>query len=462
MKTDMKLLIKYRAIFILPILCFLSSCNVNTNPKAEFESVKQDIKNETGISIDNTSRKNIDLVRQLVNRLLENELTEDNAIKITLLNNRMLQAEYEKLGVAKANLAQAKLLKNPIFSLSYKFATEANQFDIINMSLFQNFLEALLIPSKKKLKAIELQKTKSFVTNKILLTIANTKNAFYEVLLTELTLELEKKILLAKEASFEFAEVLFEAGNINALELSIKKADYLEAKLTVADMEVALIDAKEKLNQALGLYGKDINWKIHRTIKDNNLCEFSFDNFENVVVSKSLKLKYNQLQMIVIAKKYGIDIANTVLSNFTIGPDSEREDNGVWFVGPAFSIGIPIFDFGKAVSAAAQAELYQQWNNYTSIAVNIRSIARMARINFLNSKRKFNYYQKAVLPLKEKVYQETYNQYNAMQLGVFDLLKAKSDEFLAKVQMIKVQKDFIFSKIELDLLLSGSDFKIWE
>ena len=67
-----------------------------------------------------------------------------------------------------------------------------------------------------------------------------------------------------------------------------------------------------------------------------------------------------------------------------------------------------------------------------------------------------------MLPLKEKVYQETYNQYNAMQLGVFDLLKAKSDEFLAKVQMIKVQKDFIFSKIELDLLLSGSDFKIWE
>ncbi len=458
----MKLLIKYQVPLALVLMLFLAGCSVNTNPSTEFESVKQDIKNETSISIANTSRENIDLVRKHINKLLENELTEDNAVKITLLNNRKLQAEYEKIGIAKANLAQAKLLKNPIFSLSYKFATEANQFDIINMSLFQNFLDALLTPSKKKLAMVELEKTKSFVTNQILQTIAVTKNAFYNVLFTNLTLELEKKILIAKEASYEFAEVLFEAGNINALELSIKKADYLEAKLNIADIEVALIDAKEKLNQALGLYGKDIKWKLNEAFEEKNLHELKFDNFENKVISKSLKLKYNQLQMIAVAKKYGIDIANTVLSNFTIGPDSEREDNGVWFVGPAFSIGIPIFDFGKAVSAAAQAELYQQWNNYTSTAVNIRSFARMARINFLNSKRKLNYYQKAVIPLKEKIYQETFDQYNAMQLGVFELLKVKSDELTAHIQKIKIEKDFIFSKIELDLLLSGSTFKMWE
>ena len=166
--------------------------------------------------------------------------------------------------------------------------------------------------------------------------------------------------------------------------------------------------------------------------------------------------------MIAVAKKYGIDITNTVLSNFTIGPDSEREDNGVWFVGPAFSIGIPIFDFGKAVSAAAQAELYQQWNNYTSTAVNIRSFARMARINFLNSKRKLNYYLESVIPLKEKIYKETFDQYNAMQLGVFELLKVKSDELITHIQKIKVERDLIFSKTELDLLLSGSTLKMWE
>jgi outer membrane protein, heavy metal efflux system len=449
----LKDLIKINQLIIFSCIV-LSGCNVNTNPNTELNCIKQKISEKTGFSI--TTRQKNDAIHTYVKDLLKNVLNEDLAIKITLLNNLKLQAAYEQIGFSKANLAQSKLLKNPIFSLSYKFATKANQFDIINMNLFQNFLETILIPAKKTLASVELEKTKEMVINQILQVIATTKIAFYKVLFTELSLKVYKKITLAFEAAYEFSEILYKTGNITALEVSIKKADYNEAKIFLADLEVALISAKEDLNKALGLYGLDIIWKIEPKYEINDLFEVNFDNFENRIIAQNIALKNNQFQMIITAKKYGINITKTIVPNFLIGPDSEREDNGVWFLGPAFSIGIPIFDFGKAISAAAEAKLHQLWNNYNALAIEIRSTARMTRINFLNSKRKLNYYQNVILPLKEKIHGEAFEQYNAMQIGVFDLLRTKIAEFSANIERYKILNNFFNSKINLDLLVSGA------
>src|SRR5690242_18874050 len=50
-----------------------------------------------------------------VRTLLATELTPEAAIQIALLNNRNLQAMYEDLSLAQADLVEAGLLKNPVF-----------------------------------------------------------------------------------------------------------------------------------------------------------------------------------------------------------------------------------------------------------------------------------------------------------------------------------------------------------
>ena len=47
--------------------------------------------------------------------MLDNDLDEDEAAQIALLNNRRLQVAYEDLGVAQAEVVQAGLLRNPVF-----------------------------------------------------------------------------------------------------------------------------------------------------------------------------------------------------------------------------------------------------------------------------------------------------------------------------------------------------------
>ena len=63
-------------------------------------------------------------VDRKVRELLSTPLSVEAAVQIALLNNRMLQATYEELGVAQAELVQAGLLKNPVFGGMVRFPTK--------------------------------------------------------------------------------------------------------------------------------------------------------------------------------------------------------------------------------------------------------------------------------------------------------------------------------------------------
>ena len=53
-------------------------------------------------------------VDKSVNDLLSQPLSEENAVRITLINNRALQQTYERIGIAQSDLVQAGLMSNPL------------------------------------------------------------------------------------------------------------------------------------------------------------------------------------------------------------------------------------------------------------------------------------------------------------------------------------------------------------
>ena len=53
-----------------------------------------------------------------VQRLLKSPLSAEGAVRISLLNNKVLQAAYNELGIAEAVMLEASLPPNPRFSVS--------------------------------------------------------------------------------------------------------------------------------------------------------------------------------------------------------------------------------------------------------------------------------------------------------------------------------------------------------
>ena len=427
---------------------------VDTNPQAVFHEVQEDVERLTGENVYWDASLEDTVVPISVDEMLGNELTEDFAIQIALLNNPNLQAVYESLGIAKAQLMQAGLLKNPIFSFSYEFSTKSSITDLINMSLLQNFLEALLIPMKKRMAQAELEATRDRVVTQILDVIAETKIAFYTLQAKSKIWSLKKQVLLANELSYEAAEKLQVAGNVKELEVAMERSLYEQSKLDVASWEVAVLEAREQLNVLMGLWGRQINWMISGELPAIPSEEEGFNNIENDAIAQSIDLKISYNQLLAVAAGFGIDTSKLIFPAFDVGVSSER-DEGVWYVGPAFNIPIPLFDFGKANSAKARARILQLWNQYTALAVEIRSKARSSRFFLLNAFRQSRYAKEVIVPLAKEVTELTLLQHNAMQIGIFHLLAAKRQELEKKVEAVQLHQDYWLSKIRLQTLLHG-------
>ena len=214
------------------------------------------------------------------------------------------------------------------------------------------------------------------------------------------------------------------------------------------------LQAKEHLNLLMGLWGNQINWKFSPNLPEVPLEEENLDNIENCAIASSIDLHLSYKNMLAIAGKLGIDTSKLVFPQIAAGPSTER-DEGVWYIGPAFALAIPFFDFGQANAAGAQAEILRQWNYYTALAVEIRSSARSMRFNLLNALRQVQYFKQVIIPLAEQITSYTVLQYNAMQLGVFTLLVTKQIEINKKIHAVEAQRDYWIIKTELETLLNG-------
>src|SRR4051812_31461386 len=108
-------------------VALLAAGGCATVPKdSGFGDVKRDVEGRTGVKVrwDRGSAPDHE-VTEAVRAMLADGLTADEAVQVALLNNRRLQATYEGLGVAQAEVVQAGLLHNPVFDADAKFLEAA-------------------------------------------------------------------------------------------------------------------------------------------------------------------------------------------------------------------------------------------------------------------------------------------------------------------------------------------------
>jgi cobalt-zinc-cadmium efflux system outer membrane protein len=65
------------------------------------------------------------------------------------------------------------------------------------------------------------------------------------------------------------------------------------------------------------------------------------------------------------------------------------------------------------------------------------------------------YSRDILLPLRERIVHETQLQYNAMQLGVFELLRTREQQIEAAVAYVDALLDYWLARTDLEQLLSG-------
>lgn len=398
-----------------------------------------------------------DLDRQAMEKLdglLKNKLSADDAVQVALLNNRELQAAYADLGVAQADLVQAGLLSNPIFDAAVQWPVPGGGRPDLELAVVMNFLDILYLPMRKRVAAARFEETKTRVSGRVLDFAGRVRSAFYAHQANQQMLELRQTVVQSLAASFDVSRRLFEAGNINDLEFARERTAFEAGKLALRSAEVAARQSREELNILMGLWGRQTEWQAVERLPEMPREPMPTDNLEAVALERSVDLLHARQRVIAAGEQFGLNRASALMSESHAGSLGERSA-GAWEVGPVLEFPIPLFDQGQARTGRAAAELRRAQQEYYALAVRIRASARSLRDRAEGAWDRALYYRDIMLPLHERIVNETQLHYNAMQLGPVQLLLARERQIEAGVAYVEALRDYWLARAALAQLLSG-------
>jgi cobalt-zinc-cadmium efflux system outer membrane protein len=437
-------------------LALVAGC-ASTSPAPAFRDVAATAQQRTGHWLRWSQATDDDRkVDEAVTQLLGKPLTADSAVQVALLRSPEIQATYEELSVAQADLVQAGLLRNPIFSAEMTTAERENISPNLILGITEPFLDALLIPAKKKVAASELDAAKFRVGNAVLDLAARVSRAYFVAVAAEQTLTLRRIIAEAEQVSTELAQRQSEVGNISDLTAASQRVMYDQARLDVVRAEAERASAREALTRVMGLWGADVGWTTTGRLPEVPTQEPPLEHLESRAIADRLDLSAMRAEVQTL--NYAVNLAKT--SRWTgvidIGVDVARLNGGTIVVGPRGSIELPIFDQRQATIARLEARLRASEQLLAGRAIEVRSEVRDARNRVLYARQAIGHYRSEVIPHREQVVALSQQQYDAMLLGVYPLIQAKQSEIVSYREYIETVRDYWIAKTDLQRAVGGT------
>jgi outer membrane protein, heavy metal efflux system len=422
-----------------------------------FQGVQQSVQERTGKTVRwEEDQKSREQARQDVRRLLGKPLTVDTAVQIALLNNRSLQATFEEIGLSAADVLEAATVPNPKVNLTVKFPDQPPSGTYIDYSAAIDFLSIIMIPLKKRVAKDQLQSAALRVADETLELISDVKSAFYSLQASQQLLQRFKLIVDANGASLDLAQRQYEAGNISDLALTQQQTTYSHSRLNVATTEAEIRRNREKVVRLLGLWGPDTEWQITSELPEVPRAELSTRGLERLAISQRLDLQADYLQVASQAKNLGLTKSVRLLGALDFGVERERETDGQIRTGPTFTIELPVFNQGQARIARGEAALRQAQDKFEALAIEVRSQIRELQGELISKREIARFYQDELVPDQRRILQESLTNYNAMEIGNFELFTTKAEEARTEREYLEAVRDYWITRAELERAVGGS------
>lgn len=397
-----------------------------------------------------------ELVRQAVHRLLSDELTVSAAVQVALICNPEIQAHFEEIGIAQAEVVQAGLFQNPVFSGFVGFPLHNGLHINTQCGVAQSFLDVFLIPLRQKIAATAFERVRVDVAGRIFGLAADVKEAFYTLQMEQAKHAYLEQLVAVCEAAHELAAGQSECGNISELKRQLRTVDLLEAKQQLETSQSELVRLRERLAQLLGSNSSFTICQQAPLIPEEPI---PFDRLQAIALFERLDLASIRLKVQEVAQTLGITQWWTY-SEGGLGVSSERDTEGNRSIGPTLSLALPFFDHGQAARARLLSLFRQQKEELRALEITVRLQVDGAKDRVRLARERVERYISQILPLQDHILSMSQRYYNVMTLSVFSLLDAKQGQLHRQIEHAESVKDYWISKVALDRAL-GVDLTVF-
>ncbi|WP_034297148.1 TolC family protein [Herbaspirillum sp. RV1423] len=398
------------------------------------------------------SEQDVHVVGQRVRAMLAKPLGVDDAVQIALINNRELQASYSELGIAEADLVQAGRLPNPGFGFS---RTHSGDDIKIDRSLSFSVMSLLTMPATSRIEARRFEQTKLKLADAMLRTAAQTRRAYYQSIAAEQSVGYLEQVRQAAEVAHELAARMAQRGNFSQLDAAREQAFYMETSTQLTRARTQAVQEKENLTRLLGLRKQDGALQLPPRLPDLPAQAVPLGDIEAIALEQRLDVQSARLEVSALQTSLGLTKATRLVNVLDLGYVRNTESGKAAEIGYQASIEIPLFDWGDARVAKAEAIYMQAAHRLAATAVQAQSEVRVAYVAHQHAYTLARQYRDEVVPLRKRISDEYLLRYNGMLASVFELLADAREQANAVNAAIDAARDYWIADSELQLALGG-------
>ena len=386
--------------------------------------------------------------------LRKGPLAADAAVQVAILNNRGLQASFAELGMAEADVVQAGRLPNPHFSMLR--ASLGDDYKI-EQALTFNVFSLVTAPLALELEKRRFARVQAQVAVDVLRLASETRKAWIAAVAAEETVRYTRQVREAAEAGAELARRMEQAGNWSRLARAREQGFYADAALYVARAEHAQFGARERLTRLMGLWGGQTGYALPERLPDLPDRADDRADIERQAMAQRLDVRAAVLETEAVARNLGLAKATRFVNVLEFGPARVLEGgrSDPYKKGYEIALELPLFDWGTARVAKAEAVYRQALDRAAQTAIDARSEVREAYRSYRITHDIAKHYRDEIVPLRKRIAEENLLRYNGMLIGVFDLLADTRSQILGVTGYVESLRDFWVAEADLQLAMIG-------
>ena len=346
-------------------------------------------------------------------------LSEDDAIAVALWRNPELELTLAELGLAKADLVEAGLLRNPIFSLLFPLGPKQLEFTLTwpIEALWQR-------PRRVAAAQSDVARTAERLVQSGLDLVRDVRVAYADVLLDQERAKLAGESREVRERITAIAEVQLRVGELSPLEAASARVDAARAQDEAARASRAAEASHARLVFLLGLAGEESGSGLVLAPVPPARPELpALETLLKQALAARPELRAVELAMEAAGRRAGI--ARSQILTLSAILDANGSGNEGFEMGPGLALEIPLFGRHKGGRARAEAELLVEARRYVATRERIALEVRQAMTAVLGARESLAVWDASVLPVLERNLVRVQEAERAGEASLLEVLAAR-------------------------------------
>ena len=392
-----------------------------------------------------------------VAELLKTPLTAEAAVRVALLNNPALHAALAQLDISDAQRVQAARLTNPHFSVA-EFA-ENDKREIERVLRF-DVAGLLFLPWRSQWQGRQHELAKLQAAQEVLRLASETRKAWIRAVAAQQSARYLEQAKEAAEAGAELARRMARVGNWSKLQQAREQLLLADAAGQLTRARQTAVSTREQLTRLLGLWGAQTQYTLPERLPELPTQAAELRDAEARALRERLDVRAAVAESGFVAESLGMVKAQGYVDGLSLGYKhastvngaGERDQKHGW----ELELPLPLFDWGTARNARAEAVHRQSLERVRDTAIRARSEAREAWHGWRTAHDLARHQRDEVVPLRKFISEEVLLRYNGMLASVWELLADMRAQIAGVNSAIEAQRDFWLIDADLQLTLTGT------